>query len=164
MKSLSLILLLSFGAAAQVPVMNFNAETNDATICNTTNNEPIDTNAGHAQYGQTPFLALFHAIGCAGVTSKQTEICNKQVVQAGQCASYHFKWGTTSRGGQVCVPAGHGGAKDKWNCGAIDYRGHLIFDLSNDDTANVSHLVYSEIFHYDKNYAFLDGNVNIYKH
>lgn len=142
MKLLPLVLLISFGAAAQSPSTNFNSSSDNATVVNTTNTESLQTDESD-YVGKTEFKVLFHAIGCAGVDTKQTDICNSQIVQSGQSASYHFKWGTLKRGAQICLPRGHHG-DDDWNCGTLNgiFDGHLSFSLSNGQQAEVSKLYF----------------------
>lgn len=165
MKTLSLILLLSFGASAHVPQMNFNASSDNAMVCNDTDAEQPNHDPKSANYGRTEFLVLYHAIGCAGTKNSQTEICNSQVLQAGQCSSYHFKWGTTRRGAEVCVPKGHGEAKDEWNCGAKKGALHLSFYLNNGELADISHLsyVFTHYKYTDSNGFSVRGDVNVHK-
>lgn len=161
MKTLSLVLLLSFGASAQVPMMNFNTSSDNATVCNTTNTEQPNTDPLSSKYGKTSFLVMFHAIGCAGVSEKQTEVCNHQVVKAGQCASYHFHGGTSRRGAQICVPKGHYHADNLWNCGNGFFGGHLSFGINNDKQASVDHLSYIEQLASGKTYYVVQGQVNV---
>ena len=140
MKYLLPLLLLSFGVAAQSTSTNFSSSSDNAVVCNATNTERVERDI-FDYVGKTPLRVLFHAVGCAGSDHKQTEICNAQVVQAGQCASYHYRWGTTSRGAQICIPKGHGGTDD-WNCGSLGLDGHFTFAITNGQTNDVSHLYY----------------------
>ena len=140
MKLLLPILLLSFGASAQSGMTNFSIQQDNAVVCNTTNTEKLEAESSEL-LGKTAFRVLYHAVGCGATDHNQTEICNVQVVQAGQCASYHYRWGTTSRGAQICIPKGHGGTDD-WNCGSLGLDGHFTFAITNGQTNDVSHLYY----------------------
>ena len=164
MKSLLPLLLLSFGAAAQVPMMNFAMSSDNATVCNTTNLEKPNTDPNDSNYGVTEFRVMFHAIGCAGENAHQTEVCNAQVVQAGQCVSYHYRFGLSRRNAQICVPQGHGGATDDWNCGTGDYSGHFNFPINNDQSADVNHLHYERHEGVRRHYYALTGVVAVHKH
>ena len=156
MKYLLPLLLLSFSVAAQSVSTNFSESSDNATVVNGTNNEP-ETNPSDPYLGKTAFRVLFHAVGCAGSDHKQTEICNAQVVQAGQSVSYHFKWGTTSRGVQICTPKGHGGATDDWNCGSLNFHGHFTFPIKNGQTREVKKLHYIIYDAFKKEYSRIDG-------
>ena len=141
MKSL-LFVLFSLSSAGKIPQMNFNAIDNSAAVCNTTDKEAPNPNLDAINLGSTPFLVLFHAVGCAGVQQGQMEICDDQIVPEGQCVFYHFKWGTTRRSAQICVPRGHGGARDEWNCGSANSHGHFSFHINNDQQADVHNLTF----------------------
>lgn len=162
MKTLPLMFFISFGAAAHVPQMNFNPPSKTATVCNTSNKEPYNDDPTDHHFGRTNFLVLYHAIGCAGTHVDQVEICNHQVLQAGECASYHFRWGTTRRGAQVCLPNAHGTNTD-WTCGS-NGGGHLSFYLNNGKEADVSHLRYETYTDplSEKDYLSVYGNVHVH--
>ena len=163
MKSISLLLLLSFGAAAQAPMMNFNTSSDNAMVCNATDKEQPNLDDNSQFFGRTQFMVLFKAMGCAAVHLGQAEVCNQQIIQAGQCASYHFRGGTSHPSAQICLPHAHGALED-WNCGTGGRHGHLVFSLSNTLRADVDHLQYYTIYDVKEDYKHVVGNVDVHRH
>ena len=142
MKKIALLLLLSFGASAQMPFTNFISNPDDVVVCNNTNTEKPNRDNWDNHYGETSFKVLFRAWGCAAMVAGQPETCHSEVVEAGQCGSYHFKGSTTSRSVQICVPPWHGGASKTWNCGSASSGGHLQVHVHNGQYVGVKNLQY----------------------
>ena len=164
MKVLPLVLFISFGTAAQVPITNFNTTKDYAKVCNISNVEKPNTDPLSLSFGRTPFLVLYHALGCAGLHYAQGETCHYEIVQAGQCSNYHFKGGTSRRGAQICVPRGHGGLDNDWNCGVAILGAHFSFRINNGLQADVNHLKYKRPFPIPSYALQLTGHVNVFKY
>lgn len=154
MKKFIVVGFLSFNVFAQVPFTNFVANSDDAVVCNDTNTEPT-TEDSNEWLGRTQLMVMFHAVGCAAVYNTQTEVCKKEIIQAGECTSYHYKWGTLRRKSQLCVPQGHG-ASHLWECGSANNGGHFSFDVNNGQKAGVSHVTFKESWDDSRDAPLLD--------
>ena len=164
MNKVALLLLLSFGASAQVPFTNYTANKDTAVVCNNTNTEKMDYDWGNAWYGYTSIKVLFKAWGCFNATDGQLEVCNAQILHAGKCASYHFRGGTSGKIAQICLPNGHGYCNSGWNCGSQDGHGHLQFDIHNGLTAGAKNLSCYVSKGYDVHHQNIGGHITINGH
>lgn len=134
------------------------SDSSNATICNTTENDVGQNNA----YGKTNIAVIFSARGCAAINHGQTYVCSAQFnITPGQCASYHFKGGTSARHAEVGLPFRYTitGAVHDWNFG--DPGSHFNLNAYNGYTASVKRMGFDDPGEKLNNYVFgmaCDGN------
>lgn len=104
-----------------------------AVVCNETAGDPHHTIPNPNVYGETDIAVIFSAQGCAAVNHGQTFVCSAQFnIAPGQCASYHFKGGTSRRHAAVGLPRNDdiNGADNDWNFGTAG-NGHFQLNVYN---------------------------------
>lgn len=124
-------------------VTQFSASKDYAEVCNNTTHDIASKDPYWTYLGRTKMKVLYWANGCAGLHEKQPLVCSAQIVEAGHCARYHFRWGTSSRNAMLCVHL-TSDKPNRWHCGSEKIEGHYSFPIDNQQRAMVNNLKFMD--------------------